>query len=298
MTLQTVTDSKIVEQFRALGDPVRWAIVRDLRGGPRCACDLAQVAAVSSPLLSHHLKVLRQAGLISGARRGRWIDYTLDDAALAEPAGRIRARGRAVVTDSPGPSSKQMAAAVVDEVALDDTDVVHRLSRLDRFLPLWIGAAMLLGLVLGRAIPQLDDWLDAVKIGTVSLPIAIGLLLMMYPVLAKVRYRRLDEAMSDRRSLTFSLVLNWVVGPALMFTLAWLLLPDLPEYRTGLIIVGLARCIAMVLIWNDLACGDRELAAVLVAINSVFQIVAYSVLGWFYLSVLPGWLGLDTRCWT
>ena len=153
---------------------------------------------------------------------------------------------------------------------------------------------MLLGLVLGRAIPQLDDWLDAVKIGTVSLPIAIGLLLMMYPVLAKVRYRRLDEAMSDRRSLTFSLVLNWVVGPALMFTLAWLFLPDLPEYRTGLIIVGLARCIAMVLIWNDLACGDRELAAVLVAINSVFQIVAYSVLGWFYLSVLPGWLGLDT----
>ena len=198
------------------------------------------------------------------------------------------------MTGSPGPSSKHMATAVVDEVALDDTDVVHRLSRLDRFLPLWIGAAMLLGLVLGRAIPQLDDWLDAVKIGTVSLPIAIGLLLMMYPVLAKVRYRRLDEAMSDRRSLTFSLVLNWVVGPALMFTLAWLLLPDLPEYRTGLIIVGLARCIAMVLIWNDLACGDRELAAVLVAINSVFQIVAYSVLGWFYLSVLPGWLGLDT----
>ena len=198
------------------------------------------------------------------------------------------------MTGSPGPSSKQTATAVVDEVALDDTDVVHRLSRLDRFLPLWIGAAMLLGLVLGRAIPQLDDWLNAVKIGTVSLPIAIGLLLMMYPVLAKVRYRRLDEAMSDRRSLTFSLVLNWVVGPALMFTLAWLFLPDLPEYRTGLIIVGLARCIAMVLIWNDLACGDRELAAVLVAINSVFQIVAYSVLGWFYLSVLPGWLGLDT----
>ena len=198
------------------------------------------------------------------------------------------------MTGSPSPSSKQTATAVIDEVALDDTDVVHQLSRLDRFLPLWIGAAMLLGLVLGRAIPQLDDWLDAVKIGTVSLPIAIGLLLMMYPVLAKVRYRRLDEAMSDRRSLTFSLVLNWVVGPALMFTLAWLFLPDLPEYRTGLIIVGLARCIAMVLIWNDLACGDRELAAVLVAINSLFQIVAYSVLGWFYLSVLPGWLGLDT----
>ena len=169
-----------------------------------------------------------------------------------------------------------------------------RLSRLNRFLPVWIGSAMAGGLVLGRALPGLNDALDAVKIGTVSLPIAIGLLAMMYPVLAKVRYSRIGEIASDRRMLTTSLVLNWVVGPALMFTLAWLMLPDLPEYRTGLIIVGLARCIAMVLIWNDLACGDREAAAVLVAINSVFQIGAYAVLGWFYLEVLPGWLGLDS----
>ena len=176
-----------------------------------------------------------------------------------------------------------------------EPDLLHRLSLLDRFLPVWIGAAMVLGLLLGAAIPQLDDWLDSVKVGTVSLPIAIGLLLMMYPVLAKVRYRRLDEAIDDRRSMTVSLVLNWVVGPALMFALAWLFLSDLPEYRTGLIIVGLARCIAMVLIWNDLACGDRELAAVLVAINSLFQIVAFSILGWFYLELLPGWLGLDTE---
>ncbi|HZI45444.1 MAG TPA: ACR3 family arsenite efflux transporter [Ilumatobacter sp.] len=176
-----------------------------------------------------------------------------------------------------------------------ESDVLHRLSLLDRFLPLWIGAAMVFGLLLGRAIPELDEWLDRVKVGTVSLPIAIGLLLMMYPVLAKVKYRRLDEAVGEHRSLTMSLLLNWVVGPALMFTLAWLFLPDLPEYRTGLIIVGLARCIAMVLIWNDLACGDRELAAVLVAINSLFQIVAFSVLGWFYLELLPGWLGLDTE---
>jgi ACR3 family arsenite transporter len=117
---------------------------------------------------------------------------------------------------------------------------------------------------------------------------------MMYPVLAKVRYSELDRVTGDSRLLAASLALNWLVGPALMFALAWLLLPDLPEYRTGLIIVGLARCIAMVLIWNDLSCGDREAAAVLVAINSVFQILAFAVLGWFYLQVLPGWLGLST----
>jgi len=173
-------------------------------------------------------------------------------------------------------------------------DVLHRLSVLDRFLPAWIGVAMVVGLVLGRSFADLDDWLDEVKIDTVSLPIAIGLLLMMYPVLAKVKYRRIGSVVADRRSLAMSLVLNWLVGPAVMFGLAWLLLPDLPEYRTGLIIVGLARCIAMVLIWNDLACGDREMAAVLVAVNSLFQIVAYSLLGWFYLELLPGWLGFDT----
>jgi len=175
-----------------------------------------------------------------------------------------------------------------------EAPVLERLSRLDRFLPLWILAAMAIGLGTGRLIPDLNDWLDTVKIGTVSLPIAIGLLAMMYPVLAKVRYSQVGEVAADRRLMVTSLVLNWLVGPALMFALAWLLLADLPEYRTGLIIVGLARCIAMVLIWNDLACGDREAAAVLVALNSIFQIVAYAVLGYFYLELLPDWLGLDT----
>ncbi|MEV4066973.1 ACR3 family arsenite efflux transporter [Nonomuraea dietziae] len=177
-------------------------------------------------------------------------------------------------------------------VLADDTEVMRGLSRLDRFLPVWIGLAMALGLLLGRTVPGLDDALDTVKIGQVSLPIALGLLLMMYPVLAKVRYDRLDTVTGDRRLLVSSLVINWVVGPAVMFALAWTFLPDLPEYRTGLIIVGLARCIAMVLIWNDLACGDREAAAVLVAINSVFQVIAFAALGWFYLEILPGWLGL------
>jgi arsenical-resistance protein len=167
------------------------------------------------------------------------------------------------------------------------------LSVLDRFLPVWIGAAMVAGLLLGRAVPGLNSALEAVKVGGVSLPIALGLLVMMYPVLAKVRYDRLDTVTGDTRLLVPSLVLNWLVGPALMFALAWLFLPDQPAYRTGLIIVGLARCIAMVIIWNDLAGGDREAAAVLVALNSLFQVLAFGILGWFYLSVLPGWLHLS-----
>src|SRR6201999_601948 len=171
--------------------------------------------------------------------------------------------------------------------------VVGKLSTLDRFLPVWIGAAMFAGLLLGRWIPGLNAVLESVAIDGISLPIALGLLIMMYPVLAKVRYDRFDTVTSDRKLLVSSLILNWVIGPALMFTLAWLLLPDLPAYRTGLIIVGLARCIAMVIIWNDLACGDREAAAVLVALNSIFQVVTFAALGWFYLSVLPGWLGLQ-----
>lgn len=171
--------------------------------------------------------------------------------------------------------------------------VVGKLSTLDRFLPVWIGAAMVAGLLLGRGIPGLNTALEKVQIDGISLPIALGLLIMMYPVLAKVRYDCLDTVTGDRKLLLSSLLLNWVLGPALMFALAWLLLPDLPEYRTGLIIVGLARCIAMVIIWNDLACGDREAAAVLVALNSIFQVLMFAVLGWFYLSILPGWLGLE-----
>ena len=189
-----------------------------------------------------------------------------------------------------------------DPVVPDD-DVLHRLSTLDRYLPVWIGVAMAVGLLLGRLVPGLDSALATVEVGSVSLPIAIGLLVMMYPVLAKVRYDELGHVTRDRRMLATSVVLNWVLGPALMFALAWLLLPDLPEYRTGLIIVGLARCIAMVLIWNDLAGGDSEAAAILVAINAVFQILAFALLGYFYLELLPGWLGLgqdalDVSVWS
>ncbi|GAB4318981.1 MAG: ACR3 family arsenite efflux transporter [Phototrophicales bacterium] len=180
--------------------------------------------------------------------------------------------------------------------------VFAKLSLLDRFLPVWIFAAMAIGIGLGNLFPELGPALDSIKLDTVSLPIAIGLLWMMYPVLAKVKYSKIPGIVTNWRMSGVSLVLNWLVGPALMFILAWMLLPDYPEYRTGLILVGLARCIAMVLIWNMLACGDNEYAAVLVAINSVFQIVMYTVLGYFYLTVVPGWLGgdavvLDVSAW-
>jgi ACR3 family arsenite transporter len=176
-----------------------------------------------------------------------------------------------------------------------DPPVASQLSTRDRLLPVWIGSAMVVGLILGRWVPGLSEALNAVKIGQTSLPIAVGLLLMMYPVLAKVRYQEISYVTADRRMMTTSLVLNWVVAPAVMFALAWLFLPDQPEYRTGVILVGLARCIAMVLIWTDLADGDREMAAVLVALNAVFQVVAYAALAVFYLDLLPGWLGLGSE---
>ena len=167
-----------------------------------------------------------------------------------------------------------------------------RLSTLDRFLPPWILGAMALGLALGRAWPTLGAVLDRVQVAGVSVPIAIGLFWMMYPVLARVRYETVGSHTRDMRFLGTSLLLNWIVGPLLMFGLAWLFLSDLPAYRNGLILIGLARCIAMVLIWNSLARGSNELAAVLVALNSIFQIATYSLLGWLFLTVVPGWLGL------
>ena len=172
--------------------------------------------------------------------------------------------------------------------------VARQLSTLDRFLAVWIFAAMGAGILLGRLFPGLGGSLDRVQVAGVSVPIGIGLLWMMYPVLAKVRYETVGRHMANRRLLGTSLAFNWLLGPLVMFALAWLLLPDLPHYRNGLIMIGLARCIAMVLIWNSLACGSGELAAVLVALNSIFQILTYSLLGYFFLAVVPGWFGADT----
>ena len=176
----------------------------------------------------------------------------------------------------------------------DNAPVLQRISTLDRLLPIWIFSAMALGILLGNIYPDLGALLDRVQLAGVSVPIAIGLLWMMYPVLARVRYDMIGAHVRDTKLLGTSLLLNWVLGPLVMLGLAWLFLPDLPEYRNGLVLIGLARCIAMVLLWNSLACGSGELAAVLVALNSVFQILTYSVLGWLFLTVVPQWFGADT----
>jgi len=169
------------------------------------------------------------------------------------------------------------------------------LSRLDQLLPLWILLAMALGLLLGRLVPGIQTLLGSVQVGHTSLPIALGLLVMMYPVLAKVRYGELGSMARDRRLLSITLGLTWGLGPLLMFSLAWLFLPDQPAFRTGLVLIGIAPCIAMVLIWIDLAQGSRDAAALLVAINSILQVFFYALLGTFYLQILPAWLGLESQ---
>jgi arsenite transporter len=190
-------------------------------------------------------------------------------------------------------SGNHAGATPCHSTAVSTPAVAARLSTIDRFLPLWIFAAMALGLGLGRAWPGLGAALDAVQVAGVSVPIGIGLLWMMYPVLAKVKYESIGRHASDTKLLGTSLLLNWVIGPIVMFVLAWVFLADLPEYRNGLILIGLARCIAMVLIWNTLACGSNEIAAVLVALNSLFQILTYSFLGYLFLVTIPGWMGVE-----